>query len=98
MNLSEESKKIVKDKINKLIIKRAVTIILILIIVLGSIGPVFAATQSIIVELNGKPLEFDVEPLLINGRTMVPLRGIFESLGLKVEWDAKTQRIYSCNG
>ena len=41
--------------------------------------------------LNGKQLEFDVEPMLINSRTMVPMRVIFEALGAKVDWDGSTQ-------
>lgn len=41
--------------------------------------------------LNGRQLEFDVEPMLINGRTMVPMRVIFEALGAEVSWDGQTQ-------
>ena len=47
--------------------------------------------EGIKVFLNGKQLEFDVEPMLINSRTMVPMRVIFEALGAKVEWDGSTQ-------
>lgn len=41
--------------------------------------------------LNGKQLEFDVEPMLINNRTMVPMRVIFEALGAEVSWEQETQ-------
>ena len=41
--------------------------------------------------LNGRQLEFDVEPMLINSRTMVPMRVIFEALGAEVSWDEQTQ-------
>ena len=41
--------------------------------------------------LNGRQLEFDVEPMIINGRTMVPMRVIFEVLGAEVSWDGQTQ-------
>lgn len=47
--------------------------------------------EGIKVFLNGKQLEFDVEPMLINSRTMVPMRVIFEALGAKVDWDGSTQ-------
>lgn len=47
--------------------------------------------KGIKVFLNGKQLEFDVEPMIINSRTMVPLRVIFEALGAKVDWDGRTQ-------
>lgn len=36
---------------------------------------------------------FDVEPQLINDRTMVPMRKIFEDVGAKVSWDEKTQTV-----
>lgn len=41
--------------------------------------------------LDGKLLNFDVKPQIINGRTLVPMRTIFEALGLSVEWENATQ-------
>jgi len=37
--------------------------------------------------LNGKDVEFDVAPIIKNGRTLVPFRAIFEALGAEVEWN-----------
>lgn len=51
----------------------------------------YVDSDTIKVFINGKQLEFDVEPMLINGRTMVPMRVIFEALGAKVDWDGATQ-------
>lgn len=45
------------------------------------------------VQLNGLDLTFDVPPQLINSRTMVPMRKIFEELGALVEWNEETQTI-----
>ena len=53
--------------------------------------PTYSQPDRITVILNGKQLEFDVEPTLINSRTMVPMRVIFEALGAKVDWDGATQ-------
>lgn len=36
--------------------------------------------------VNGKPIELDVPPQLINARTFLPLRFIGENLGYKVDW------------
>lgn len=47
--------------------------------------------NEIKVLLNGQQLLFDQQPVIENGRTLVPLRAIFESLGAKVEWDNLTQ-------
>lgn len=49
--------------------------------------------SSINVLLNGTELSFDVPPQIINGRTMVPMRVIFEELGAGVEWVEDTQTI-----
>ena len=49
------------------------------------------ATNPITVMVDGKFVEFDVPPTVINGRTLVPVRGIFEALGATVEWDQATK-------
>lgn len=54
-------------------------------------APTYSQPDGITVILNGKQLEFDVEPMLINSRTMVPMRVIFEALGANVDWDGTTQ-------
>ena len=49
--------------------------------------------QDITVEINGTLCEFDVPPQIINDRTMVPLRAIFEALNATVEWDDSTKTV-----
>jgi hypothetical protein len=49
--------------------------------------------SEISVYVNGQRLNFDVPPCIINGRTMVPMRAIFEALGATVEWDGAEQKI-----
>lgn len=51
------------------------------------------ADEGITVTLNGNKIEFDVQPQLINERTMVPLRKIFEAMGANVNWYGETQTI-----
>ena len=51
------------------------------------------ASSNISVYLNNNPLSFDVPPTEIDGRIMVPMRKIFESLGAYVEWDDENQFI-----
>ena len=55
------------------------------------VTPTYSKPTGIKVILNGKQLEFDVEPMLINNRTMVPMRVIFEALGAEVSWDGQIQ-------
>lgn len=40
--------------------------------------------------VNGNKLTLDVEPTIVEQRTLVPLRAIFESLGAEVSWDQNT--------
>ncbi len=43
--------------------------------------------------INGNPIDLDVPPMIVGGRTLVPIRFISESFGCKVEWEAQTGRI-----
>ena len=40
-----------------------------------------------------QPKALDVEPVIINGNLMVPLRAVSEALGAKIEFDSKTRSI-----
>lgn len=46
-----------------------------------------------IVNLDGRRLSFEVPPIIDNGRTLVPLRAIFEAMGAHVEWNASTRTV-----
>ena len=53
------------------------------------------AKNNITVSLDGENIPFDQPPAIINGRTLVPMRAIFEAMGAEVEWEADTQTILS---
>lgn len=57
-----------------------------------------APASSANVFVNGQQLSFDVPPIVIQGRTLVPLRAIFEALGAKVNWDQATHTISARKG
>lgn len=57
-----------------------------------SAAPVYA-DSGISVVANDMAVEFDVPPQIIDGRTMVPMRPIFEALDAQVEWFANSQLI-----
>ena len=42
---------------------------------------------EISVYVNEKKVAFDVEPVQENDRVLVPMRGVFEALGAKVDWE-----------
>ena len=51
------------------------------------------ADDDITVLLDGAPISFDVAPQIVDGRTLVPFRAIFEALGYEVFWDQDTQKV-----
>ena len=60
--------------------------------------PGASAADGIRVMLGGSEIAFDVPPQIINERTMVPLRAIFEALGASVDWDGSTQTVSAKRG
>jgi len=55
-------------------------------------------TNEITVMVGGQQVDFpDQDPFIINGRTLVPIRGVFEALGFTAEWCGQTQQITVSN-
>lgn len=52
-----------------------------------------SSNDSVKVKYDGEEVEFDVGARIINDRTMVPMRKIFETFGAKVVWDSTAQTI-----
>lgn len=73
--------------------KRVVSLFLTLIMVIGVFAIPVNADSGIKVLLDGQELDFDVPPQLINSRTMVPMRKIFEAMGANVDWNGNTQTV-----
>lgn len=53
---------------------------------------VFADT-AIKVTMNGSPMQLSKAPVLESGRTLMPMRTVFESFGFNVVWDEKNHAI-----
>ncbi len=73
-------------------------IFLILIAVIALMPQIAPAQGAIRVFIDNRPVNFDVPPTVIQGRVLVPLRGIFEQLGATVDYDARTQHILAVRG
>jgi S1-C subfamily serine protease len=67
---------------------------LIALLVSSFVKPTEAAP---LISINGKVISFDVEPIEENGRTLVPLRTVFESFGMSVVWDGYTRTVTASN-
>jgi len=59
---------------------------------------VLIGTPPISISIDGMLLQTDVPPIILEGRTMVPLRAIFEALDVEVEWIAETRTIIGVKG
>ena len=50
------------------------------------------ADDAINVTVNGQAVTFtDQAPVIVDGRTLVPVRGVFEALGFTAEWNGDTR-------
>ena len=56
-------------------------------------GCSYFAKEDVTVKIDGEKVDFDVQPQIIDGRVMVPLRKIFETLGASVKWNDETQTV-----
>lgn len=56
----------------------------------------YAGATNLIVD--GKAVQSDVPPVITDGRTLVPVRALFESLGATVGWDDATQTATATKG
>jgi len=65
-------------------------LVVIVLVVLLTLTTVLAGSE-ITVLIDGEKIEFEVPPQIMNGRTMVPFRAIFENLGAEVDWDNDTR-------
>ena len=50
-----------------------------------------AATYAKGIILDGQQIETEIAPIIENGRTLVPVRGVLEAMGATVAWDQATK-------
>ncbi len=83
--------------------KKLITIFLCMMMLVSafSFSGVSAESNSqppISVTLDHAPVIFDQEPIMVNERTLVPVRAIFEAMGATVAWNANTKTVTSILG
>lgn len=80
----------------KKMLKRSLALVMSVILIAGlmCMGVSAADDRPVRVELDGKAVAFtDAEPQIIDGRTYVPFRAVFEALGAEVGFDAETRTV-----
>ncbi len=67
---------------------RVLKIFIVFVLLMSSVAVTFAEeVQDIKLRIEGELVEFDVPPVIVNGRTLVPVRAIAEASGAEVGWD-----------
>ncbi|EFM11374.1 copper amine oxidase domain protein [Paenibacillus curdlanolyticus YK9] len=81
--------------------KRIMVILLLFIIVRPAVSVSVAADElkhpSYSIVIDNEELKLDEKPFLRAGTTMIPMRAIFERLGLHAVWNAQTKQITASN-
>ncbi len=75
--------------------KRILSLVLIILLIFSN--TVFAENKVTVI-LNGEIIETPVEAKLVNDRTMLPMRAIFESMGAVVTWFDADKIIFATKG
>ncbi|MEN6460495.1 MAG: copper amine oxidase N-terminal domain-containing protein [Syntrophomonas sp.] len=75
--------------------KKILTLVLVFTLLLSFTSLALASSPGIFI--NGKALVSDSPAVTENGRTLVPLRAIFEALGQSVQWNGTDRSITSGN-
>ena len=70
----------------------------VLILILVLIGVPVYGESAINVSVNGASLQTSQPPVIVEGRTLVPLRAIFEALGVTPTWDGNTRTVTAKSG
>lgn len=78
--------------------KKTAAIAICTVILSGSVLAV-SENNDIGIQVNGEVLSLDVKPFIENDHTLIPLRGVMEKLGARVEWsdEQKTVNIHTEN-
>lgn len=72
--------------------KKLFSLLLLIVMIIAMFVPVQAA-NDIKVYVNEVEVTFDTMPFIENGRTLVPLRAIFEAMNADVYWEEATQTV-----
>ena len=70
--------------------KKLIILLLMVCVFMSFAFPAFAS-DNISVYVDNQLLQLEDPPIIQNGRTLAPMRGIFEALGASVDWEADTQ-------
>lgn len=77
--------------------KRILIAVLLVLLVSGSAlaaGATFNGYPVVNVAVNGRPVQGEVPAIVMDGRTLLPVRSVAEMMGAVVQWDAAANTVY----
>lgn len=78
--------------------KRIINLVTAISLTFAMITAPVKAQSDIKITVDGSPVYFDVAPQIIDGRTMVPIRAIFETIGATVMWNDESKTAVCAKG
>ena len=67
--------------------------VMFMLAVLFALSSTAVSANAISVTVNGQPVVFaDQNPVVVDGRTLVPIAGVFQALGYDVAWDGEARQ------
>ena len=76
---------------------RKYILFIVLVLILSSVN-VYAETKEVTVKVNNNVVVSPVPAQIVNDRTMLPMRSIFERIGAKVTWMESEKIIFATKG
>ena len=78
--------------------KKFLSMLLVVVMTISMISVSGVMAADINVTIDGNAQNYDVMPVIENGRTLVPMRAIFEALGAEIKWDDSTKTVTGTKG
>jgi hypothetical protein len=79
-------------------VRNGIIAVLLVSVIFLAVPPSPAAAQAVTVLVDGALVPFDQPPVIVGGRVLIPLRGVFERLGALVEWQAESRTVIARRG
>lgn len=76
-------------------IKKSIIVLVFIFLILGNVS---VAAEPIKVYVENHRIEMAVSPVAEDGRTLIPARAIFESMGMTVSWEEKSKTVIGTSG
>ena len=73
--------------------KKLVCLFLTMVMIVSSLAFTALADDGIKIVIDGEEKTFDAMPVIVNSRTLVPMRGIFEAFRAVINWDDATKTV-----